>query len=285
MEGLRSRSPWIQSHLSPVKDAEGHVIFVINAYVDITEVKQAEDEARRHQEALARVDRASSLGQLTGSIAHELNQPLTGILSNAQAAELMIRSGQTDGGELTEVMADIVADTKRAGAVIRNLRDLYREQVGEFKLLDLNSIIQETTRLLRGEIVVRHVMLTMDNDPGELEVLGNRVQIQQVIVNLVINAIQAVQDFERGLRRVRIKTTRRGGEISVWVQDRGPGIDTDRVEQIFQPLATWKPGGTGMGLAISNAIILAHGGRMTAENRPGGGASVGFTLPVPEESE
>ncbi len=285
LDDMETTAPWVQSHLSPVKDAEGNTLFVVNTYADITDFKLAEEESLRHQEALARVDRASSLGQLTGSIAHELNQPLTGILSNAQAAELMIASGQTGREELGEVMADIVSDTKRAGDVIRNLRDLYREQVGDFQLVNLNTIVMETTRLLRGEIVVRHVVLTMACDEGVLEVLGNRVQIQQVIVNLVMNAIQAVQDLDRDLRRVRITTTRRGGEIAVRVGDRGPGINAERIEHIFKPLATWKPGGTGMGLAISNAIIRVHGGFMTAENRPGGGACVSFTLPVPKEGE
>ena len=283
--GLEPRSPWIQSHLTPIKDEAGNILCVLNAYVDLTEIKEAEKMTRRHREALARVDRASSLGQVTGSIAHELNQPLTGILSNAQAAELMIASGQADRDELAEVMAEIVSDTKRAGDVIRNLRDLYREQMGDFRPVDLNSVVLETTRLLRGEIVLHHVVLTMDCKTGELEVLGNRIQIQQVIVNLVMNAIQAVQVLDRDLRRIRITTTRQNGEIALQVEDRGQGIDIDRIDQIFQPLATWKPGGTGMGLAISNSIILAHGGRMTAKNRPSGGASVGFTLPVPEEGE
>jgi two-component system sensor kinase FixL len=128
-------------------------------------------------------------------------------------------------------------------------------------------------------------VLTTDCELGELGVLGNRVQIQQVIVNLVMNAIQAVQGLERELRRIRITTTRLDGEISVQVGDRGPGIDADRIGHIFEPLATWKPGGTGMGLAISTAIIRAHGGQMTVENRPSGGACVGFTIPVSKEGE
>jgi PAS domain S-box-containing protein len=285
LDDLEASAPWIQCHLSPVKDADGEILFVVNTYVDITELKQAEEEARKHQEALARVDRASSLGQLTGSIAHELNQPLTGILSNAQAAEMVLEKGLENRDELAEIMAEIVADTKRAGDVIRNLRALYREQVGDLTIVDLNVIVEETVRLLRSEIVLRHVSLTTERDPRVLEVLGNKIQIQQVVVNLVINAIQAMQDSDREVRRVRITTAHRGREAEVRVEDRGPGIDTDKIDHIFDPLATWKPGGIGIGLAISNAIIRAHGGRMWAKNRPGSGACVGYTLPLLKEGE
>jgi signal transduction histidine kinase len=182
-------------------------------------------------------------------------------------------------------MADIVADTKRAGAVIRNLRDLYREQVGDLKIVDLNVIVEETMRLLRSEIVVRHVSLTTERDPRVLEVLGNKVQLQQVVVNLVMNAIQAMQDSDREVRRIRITAAHRGRKAEIRVEDRGPGIDPDKIAHIFDPLATWKSGGTGIGLAISNAIIRAHGGRMWAKNRRGGGACVGYTLPLLKEGE
>jgi PAS domain S-box-containing protein len=285
MGDMTVTAPWVQSHLSPLKDADGETQFILNTYVDVTALHQAEEESRQHQEALARVDRASSLGQLAGSIAHELNQPLTGILSNSQAVELMIEGGLDDPGELREVMAEIVADTKRAGEVIHNMRDLYRKQTGDVRTVDLNTIIEETTRLLRGEVVVRRVELMTELDPLALKVFGNKIQLQQVVVNLVMNAIQAVQGLDRNLRRVRIAAAPRGPEVAVWVEDRGLGIDPDKIDRIFEPLVTWKPGGTGMGLTISNAIIEAHAGHMWAENRAGGGARVGFTLPVLEEGE
>jgi PAS domain S-box-containing protein len=147
LEGIEATSSWIQSHLYSVKDENGDIAYVVNTVADITELKRAEREAREQRDALARVDRATRMGQLTGSIAHEINQPLTGILSNAQAAELMIESGEWDSDELAEIMAEIAADAKRTGDVIRNLRELYREQKGEF------------VSMLRLRPTVRHLFL------------------------------------------------------------------------------------------------------------------------------
>ena len=276
------KAPWIQSHLYPVKDASGKVEYVVNTYMDITELKRVEKESREQRDALARVDRATSMGQLTGSIAHELNQPLTGILSNAQAAELMIQAGRVDRAELAEVMGEIVADTKRAGDVIRNLRELYRQQAGEHHPLDINAVVEETIQLLNSEIVLQLVVLTTNCGSSIPIVNGNRVQIQQVLVNLMVNGIQAMTGLAREDRRLHVATAHDGNEVRAWVEDRGPGIDQDKLDRIFEPLATWKPGGTGMGLTISNSIIQAHGGRMWAENKPEGGASVGFALFVPK---
>jgi C4-dicarboxylate-specific signal transduction histidine kinase len=279
------RAPWIRCHLYPVKDRHGIVDFVVNTYQDITDLKRAEAEARKHQDALARFDRAASMGQLTGSIAHELNQPLTGILSNAQAAEIMIKSGQWDKQELAEIMVDIVADTKRGSEVIHNLRELYREQKGEYQPVDINTVVEETRSLLHSEFVVQHITATSETAPSTPLVDGNRIQIQQVLVNLIMNGVQAMAETPREDRHLRIATSSDATEVRVSVEDRGNGIDPEKIDSIFEPLATWKPGGTGMGLAISKLIIEAHGGRMWAKNKPEGGARVGFALPVVREEE
>jgi len=280
---IEGKTPWIQCHLFPVKDENHEVLFVVNTYVDITELKWAEEEARKHQDNLARVDRTATMGELTGSIAHELNQPLTGILSNAQAAELLIKSGIWEPAELEEILAEIVADTKRGGEVIQNLRELYREQKVEFLHVDLNAVVHETTNLLHSEFVIQNVEMTTDCASTLPMAFGNKIQLQQVLVNLIMNAIQAMGANEREIRRVRIVTVYEANEVKTWIEDSGPGIDSDKIDHIFEPLATWKPGGTGMGLAVSNSIIHAHGGRMWAENRPEGGARVGFALRIPEE--
>jgi two-component system sensor kinase FixL len=280
LELAEGRTRWIQCHLFPVKDANQEVPFVVNTYVDITELKMKEEESRRQREVLARVDRATRMGQLTGSIAHELNQPLTGILSNAQAAELMIGSGVWGQDELEEILAEIVADAKRGGDVIRNLRELYREQKGEFKPVDINVVVEETMRLLYSESVKHQIEYTTRYAPSLPMVNGNQVQIQQVLVNLIVNGNQAMLASERDDRRLRIATASHANEVRAWVEDNGPGIDADNIDRIFEPLATWKPGGTGMGLALSHTIVEAHGGRMWAENRSQGGARVGFALPV-----
>jgi signal transduction histidine kinase len=178
------------------------------------------------------------------------------------------------------IMAEIAADAKRTGDVIRNLRELYREQKGEFTAVDVNNVVDEVTELLHSEFVIQDAEVTTDCAPSIPPVNGNRVQIEQVLVNLLVNGIQAVSDGERDDRRLRVATVYDASEVKAWVEDSGPGIDEDKIDRIFEPLATWKPGGTGMGLAVSNSIIEAHGGKMWAENRPEGGARVGFALPV-----
>jgi PAS domain S-box-containing protein len=274
------RVPWIQCHVYPVQDKQGKVDFVVNTYVDVTELRRVEREARDQRETLARVGRATSMGQLTGSIAHELNQPLTGILSNAQAAQLLLESGRLDDNELKAIVVEIISDTKRASDVIRNLREVFREQKGEFLPVDINAVADETTQLLHSELVIQQVALTTECASVIPKVDGNKVQLQQVLVNLIMNGIQAMSGRARDDRQLHIATAYDADGVKAWIEDNGPGIDPANIDSIFQPLATWKPGGTGMGLAISNSIIEAHGGRMWAENRPKGGARVGFSLPV-----
>ncbi|MCK5101416.1 MAG: PAS domain-containing sensor histidine kinase, partial [Cyclobacteriaceae bacterium] len=275
------KSPWIQCHLNAVKDAEGNIVYIVNTYVDITDLRKAEVEVQEQRDVLARIDRATSMGQLTGSIAHELNQPLTGILGNAQAAEMMLRNDAFESKELLEIMGDIVSDTKRAGDVIRNLRDLYKDQKNiEFSIIDINAILDETLLLLHSELVKYDVKLKRINESDTPEINGNKVQIQQVIVNLIMNAIEAMSSIDTQYFILTITTKYSDSEVKVYIDDLGPGIDEDKIDQIFQPLATWKSGGTGMGLAISNSIIESHGGRMVAENLSGGGARVGFEIPI-----
>ena len=280
---LRTRSGayrWLHARGQASWDESGSATRMSGSVTDITARKNAELEARRHQEALARVERASLLSQLAASIAHELSQPLTGILSNAQAAEMLLKSGEWQEGELAEVMADIVGDAKRGGAVIHGLQDLYREQDVERHPVDVNKLVEATVQLLHSEFVTNSVKATTGCASSVPLIEGNRVQIQQVLVNLLMNAVQAMRDVERGNRELQIATSCDEDGIAVWVQDRGPGIDPDRIDRMFEPMATWKPGGTGMGLAISRSIIQTHGGIMWAENRPGGGASVGFRIPA-----
>jgi C4-dicarboxylate-specific signal transduction histidine kinase len=285
LEDIDVRTRWIQTHMYSVKDANGEIDYVVSINMDLTELRLAEQEVHKQREALARIDRLTSFGQLTGSIAHELNQPLTGILSNAQAAEMMIESGQWEPDEMAEIMADISSDTKRAGDVIRNLRNLYREQTVEFLPVDINTLVDETTQLLHSEFIIQRVELTTDISSSIPWVNGNRIQIQQVLVNLVMNGHQSMSDTARDDRRIHIVTAYETNEVKAWVDDNGTGIDPDKIDQIFVPLATWKPGHTGMGLAISKSIIIAHGGRMWAENKPEGGARVGFALPVPNKED
>jgi len=283
IEGLKQA--WIQCHLYSIKDSNGEILQVVNIYVDITELKYAEMEAQKQKEMLALVGRASRMGQLTGSIAHELNQPLTGILSNAQAAELMMKRNLWEKEGFRDIIVDIISDTKRAGEVIRNLRDLYREQKIEFHPIDINSVLDDALRLLHSEFIMQQVKLTQELGSSLPLVNGNRVQIQQVLVNLFMNSFQALSGMANENRQIHVKSAFHKNKIDVWIEDNGTGIEPEKIDQIFEPLATWKPGGTGMGLAISKSIIESHGGKMRAENRDEGGARVGFTLPVLKEDK
>ncbi len=269
---VEARTHWLQCHLFPVKDADGQILYIVNTYVDITELRRAEQETREHRDVVTRMNRTTSMGQLTGAIAHEVNQPLTGILSNAQAVELLLQNSHYGQGELAEIMTEIVADAKRAAQVIRNLRGLYRKQEGEFLPLELNSVVDETMQLLHSEFLLRDVRLSSACAASLPMISGNRIQLQQVLVNLIMNGHQAMRDEATAYRHIHITTSSGSNEVRAWVEDCGQGIDAYKIERIFEPLATWKPGGTGMGLAICSSIIKAHGGRMWAENRPEGGA-------------
>jgi PAS domain S-box-containing protein len=262
---------------------EGKPVRMIGTVQDLTEMKRAQREADAQREALARMDRATSMGQLTGSIAHELNQPLTGILSTAQAAELMVKQDQCTWAEMSEIIEEIVADAKRASDIIRNLRELYREQKGDFTLVAVNEVVDEALQVLSSEFVMQQVALSVDCSEHLPRVKGNKVQLQQVLVNLIMNGHQAMHDMAEGDRRIHIATAPGPEGIVVSVEDSGPGIDPEHIESIFEPLATWKPGGTGMGLAISDVIIVAHRGRMWAENKPEGGARISFVVPPAKE--
>jgi C4-dicarboxylate-specific signal transduction histidine kinase len=285
LEGIEARATWIQCHLYPVWDANGDVAYVVNTYMDLTDLKQAEQEAQEQRESLARVDRTTRMGQLAGSIAHELNQPLTGILSTAQAGEIMVKRGQCEPDEMAEVLAAIAADAKRAGRVIHSLRELYRDQKRDLEPVDVNDVINETVLLMHSELIKQHVQVTTRCTSSASMVKGNRVQIQQVLLNLIMNGNQAMSGMAQEDRHLHLETACDEKEVRVWVQDSGPGIDADKIDRIFEPLTTWKSGGTGMGLAMSQSIVRTHQGRMWAENRPEGGARVGFILPLLEEEQ
>ena len=263
----------------------GDTSVIQGIYIDNTERKNAEEELIKQRETLARLSLTSSLGQLMVSVAHELNQPLAGILCNAQAAEIMMKKDLWDKGEIKDIMDDIVSDTRRAGEAIRNLRELYREQKGEFIPIDVNSVIDETLHLLHHEFIVQHIEIKTVLAASLPRVNGNRIQIQQVLVNIILNSNLAMSSVAKKKRRLHVESAMNEKEVKVWVEDNGTGIETDIIDQIFEPLITWRPGGTGMGLAISNSIIEMHGGTMWAENRPEGGARVGFTIPVLKESQ
>ena len=248
--------------------------------------KQGELEAMRLRQELAHIGRVSALGELTASLAHELNQPLTAILSNAQAAQRLLAVDMVDLEKVREILSDIVADDKRAAAVISGLRGLLKKGEPEFVPLDLNEIVGSVAWLMRSDTIMRNVSMSLDLASNLPNARGDRVQLQQVVLNLVLNGLEAMREPHAGTRTLVIRTARdAAGAVRVTVQDSGPGIAPKDLGHIFEPLYTTKREGLGMGLAIVHTIISAHGGTVGAENNRDGGASFRFTLPVASERE
>jgi len=259
-------------------------VLVLCAIADITERLRTSMELHRHRQELAHVSRVSVMGELSASMAHELNQPLTAILSNAQAAQRFMAADQPDEAEFREILKDIVRDTTRARDVIQHLRALVKRSEREFVRVDVNEITGQVISILDGDIVGRNVMVTRELAPELPLVLGDRVQLQQVLLNLLLNAFDAVSGNRQPNRRVTVLTAMTAeGMVRVSVRDTGAGIPPDKLHQIFDAFFTTKSEGMGMGLSVSRSIIESHGGRLWAENHSGPSAMFSFTLPVAEE--
>jgi signal transduction histidine kinase len=248
--------------------------------------KQGELEAQRLRQDLTHIGRVSAMGELTASLAHELNQPLTAILSNAQAAQRLLAADPVNLEEIREILNDIVADDKRAGDVIHRLRALIKKGDLEHVPLDFNDVVGEVAWLVRPDAVLRNVSMSLELAPDLPRVRGDRVQLQQVVLNLVLNGLEAMREPGAGERTLVIRTARDGATgVEVAVQDSGTGIDEKDVDRMFRPLYTTKPEGLGMGLAIARTIVEAHGGRLAAASNVHGGATFRFTVPVTTEKE
>lgn len=248
--------------------------------------RRAQREAQRRRQELEHMTRVATMGELTASLAHEINQPLAAILSNAQAAQRLLAAGGVDAAEIGDILADIAADDLRAGEVIRRMRALLRKGDADPTTLDVNDLVAEVIGLLRGEMILQNVSLALDLAPGLHPIHGDRVQLQQVLLNLMVNALDALKDTTASNRKVVVRTaTPEGGFVRVEVEDAGAGVPADKLESVFDPFVTTKPHGMGLGLAICRSIILAHGGRIGSSNNPAGGATFWFTLPALMEAK
>ena len=274
-----------------VKVREGRVIDVAAAFVllsdgsslgigkDITEWKRTQAALQEAQDNLARVTRVIGMGELVASIAHEINQPLTAVLMNGNFSLRQITSGMPNLEEVQKAIAEIVEDANRISAVISRVRGLLKKGVVDRVRLDINEVIEEVSVLVRSEAARNLVHVRLELDTALPRVLGDRVQLQQVLINLVMNGIDAMGAVTDRTRTLNLTSFPHGNGVLVRVQDSGSGIDTDPVERIFEPFFTTKPQGIGMGLSISRSIIESHGGRLWAE--PGSpGAIFYFTLPA-----
>jgi PAS domain S-box-containing protein len=253
--------------------------------VDITERKQTEIELREQRAELAHVARISTMGELAASLAHELNQPLTAILSNAQAALRFLSSKPSDIEEVREILQDIVQDNSRASEVIRRMRALVKKEDIEFASLDLAGLIRDVVVLLHSDAILQNIKISLSLAENLTTVLGDKVQLQQVVLNLLLNAFDAMKDCAALEREVKVRAEPYGAAlIKVAVSDRGMGLSVDKLDKIFEPFYTTKgEEGLGMGLSICRSIIEAHGGRLWAENNAGAGATFYFTLLVEGE--
>jgi two-component system sensor kinase FixL len=268
----------VEVGLSPIRHHDRS--FVLSAIVDMTARVRAEAEVQQQRVELAHLSRVAMLGELSGSLAHELNQPLTAILSNAQAAQRFIAKDDVDLDEVREILKDIVDEDKRAGEVIRRLRLLLKKGEVNRQPLDMNEVVLEVLKLVRSDLVHHEVSVETDLWDGLPQVSGDRVQLQQVLLNLVMNACDAVGGNTRdGDRSITVRTRRLAdGSVRTTVTDRGSGIAPDRLERVFDPFFTTKAEGMGLGLAVCRTIVAAHGGNLSAENNHGRGASFNMTL-------
>ena len=238
----------------------------------------AEVQSRQRMAELVHVNRIATAGELTASISHEINQPLGAILTNAETAQTILKSPSPDIAELNEILGDIVRDDRRASEVIRRMKSLLKKAPFELKNLDFNDLVRETVELVL--VVGRKVELASVTTPDALPILGDRIQLQQVILNLVANGIDAMKDTPTENRIISIRTSRVEKFAELSVSDRGPGIPEDKLKEVFEPFYSSKAEGMGMGLSIARTIIEAHSGQIWAKNRDHGGASFRVKLPL-----
>jgi signal transduction histidine kinase len=250
-------------------------------HLEITARKRAEANAKRHLDEIAHMDRVAALGELASSFAHELNQPLTAILSNAQAAERFLALGAPDLTELRACLHDIIADDRRAGEVVHRVRRLLRKEPAELQTVDLNDLARNMVALIRNDALLRNVTIELRPAAAPPVTQGDPIQLQQVMLNLLANAITAASNGSASLRHVAVWTAADDRYVEFGVHDSGKGISEEQRPRLFEPFFTTKLEGLGMGLTISRSIVDAHGGEIRAENDPRGGATFRVRLPRP----
>jgi PAS domain S-box-containing protein len=264
--------------------SDGEVPHLFNGiFVDITEQKAAEAEAGLQRQEVAHLMRVSVLGELSGAIAHEINQPLTAILSNAQTALYLLAKDSPDLAEVRDALNDIVHEDNRAGEVIQRLRGLLKKGEKSFEAIDLNDLITSTLSLLRSELIARGISVETELDGSLPETFGDPVQLQQILLNLFMNAMDAMIATPAAERCIAVSTkSAPSGAVEVRVKDHGTGMRPDQQARVFEPFFTTKERGLGLGLAICTTILQAHGGKLNLVNDPAGGAVALLTLPASE---
>jgi len=271
---------WWALSVVPLSRPEGGAVV---SQAEVTERRNTEIDAQRMRQELAHFTRTSTMGELTASLAHELNQPLTAILANAQAARRSLDAGLTDVEELRAILSDIVDDDRRAGEVIHRLRDMMVKREPESLPLDLNLLLVDVIKLLTSDLLIHNITIVTELTADLPLVQGDRVQLQQVVLNLLLNAIDATGDGANKDRTITVRTEWLDS-VHVSVSDEGHGLGSGTHDLVFQPFFTTKPTGMGMGLAVARSIIEAHGGLIWATDNPTRGATFHFAVPAQQSS-
>ncbi|HXM21562.1 MAG TPA: MHYT domain-containing protein [Terriglobales bacterium] len=277
--GADAQYRWFLARAVPLRDSEGHIVRWYGTNTDMEDRKRTEAALLEAQANLTRVTRVVAMGELAAAIAHEVNQPLAAIVTNGNFCLRQLAGGGQDLEKLREAIAEIVNDGARASAIIRRIRALLMKGAPDRTELDIHQVILEVTGLLRHELTRNRVSLRTDLAPDLPRVLGDRVQLQQVMLNLIMNGTDAVSVLTDRPRELLIKSAKHPDGVLIQVQDSGPGIDPGQADRIFEPFFTTKPEGIGMGLSISRSIIESHGGRLWAVEGSNG-ALFEFTLPA-----
>ena len=255
---------------------------MVHTIRDLTQHKKAEAEAFNARRELLRTERLLRMGELTASLAHELNQPLTSILSNARAALRFLEAGRLETDQLREILEDIARDDKRAGDIIRSLRSMVKPEEGDQELISMNDVLTEASSLFHSEAIIRNIRVETDCANPMPRVMVNKIQILQVLINLMMNAAESMLNASEGRKIVLRTRATDGGTVRVAVRDFGPGVEEEDLSRLFEPFFTTKRSGLGMGLSLSRSIIEAHGGHIWVENNPDKGATFYFDLPGAE---
>jgi PAS domain S-box-containing protein len=273
---------WIAGRGHVEFNGDGQPVRMRGASLDITKRKQAEEQVACQRNEMAHLSRVSTLGELSGSIAHELNLPLSAILSNAQAAQRILANGDADPAEVREILNEIVSEDKHAAEVIQRLRQWLKKDMLQQHSLQINEVVEDVLKLIRSDLINQKVTVDTQLARNLPMVTGDPVQLQQVLVNLVVNACDAMTSCNTPERRLLIRTGIENGSsaVTVSVTDRGDSIPREKLEQIFEPFFTTKEKGMGLGLSVCRTIIAAHRGKLWATNNADCGATFHFSLPI-----